>query len=153
MFRKILIATDGSYLAECAARAAISIAKGGSGQVIVLSVARPYGASPKGVKTQAEAEAAWRQAHQDAIDCVGRIARFAHEAGVPGRTITAVSSFPGDEIIHAAEQNGCDLIALGAHGERTVPPVLAGGVAQQVLAYSSIPVLMLRAPGQTDHTL
>lgn len=41
MFRKILIATDGSYLAECAARAAVCLAKGYGAAVVVLSVACP----------------------------------------------------------------------------------------------------------------
>lgn len=152
MFHKILVATDGSPPAECAARAAICLARGGGAQLVAFSVARPY-ARLTGKETRADIEATLCSAHQAAIGHAARVAALAHEAGVPCQTVTAISAFPGDEIIHAAEQNACDLIALGAHGERTVPPVLAGGVAQQVLAYSPVPVLVLREAGKPDHPL
>jgi len=153
MFRKILIATDGSWLAECAARAGVSLAKGDRAEVLAFSVARPYPVRPTGKETKAEIEAAIAQAHQEAIAHAARVAGFAHEAQIPCRTVTAISPFPGDEIIQAAEQNACDLIVLGAHGGRAVTPVLPGAVAQQVLAYSSVPVLMLRDGGRREHTL
>lgn len=153
MFRKILIATDGSWLAECAARAAVSLARGDKAAVVAFSVARPYPARPTGAETKADIEAAMAQAHEIAIGHAAQVARFAHEAGVTCRTVTAISPFPGDEIIQAAEENGCDLIVLGAHGGRADPPTLAGGVAQQVLAYSPVPVLMLRDAARPEHTL
>ena len=105
------------------------------------------------MQTRADLDAAFVHAHQDAIAPAARVAGFAQEAGVPCQRVTAVSAFPGDEIIHAAEQNACDLIILGAHGGRTKPPLLAGGVAQQVLGYASVPVLMLRGAARPDHRL
>lgn len=44
-------------------------------------------------------------------------------------------------------------VVLGAHGGRAVTPILPGAVARQVLAYSSVPVLMLRDGGRPEHTL
>ena len=153
MFRKILVATDGSWVAECAARAAVALAKGSGARLVALSVAHPAPAGPASMQTRADLDAAFVRAHQDAIACAARVAGFAQEAGVPCQPVTAVSAFPGDEIIHAAEQNACDLIILGAHGGRTVPPLLAGGVAQQVLGYAPVPVLMLRDAARPDHRL
>ncbi|MFC4933063.1 universal stress protein [Massilia sp. GCM10023247] len=153
MFRRILIATDGSWLAESAARAAISLAKGGKAEVLAFSAAPPYPVRLTGRETKADIEAAMAEAHQEAIAHVATVAGLAHEAGVACRTVTAISPFPGDEIIHVAEENACDLIVLGASGGRIVPPGLAGGVAQQVLAYSPVPVLMLRDAGRPEHTL
>lgn len=153
MFRKILIATDGSWLAECAAHAAVSLAKGSQGEVLAFSVARPYAAAPTGSGTRADIEAAIAEAHKLAIAYAGKVAGYAHEAGVACRTVTAISPFPGDEIIQAAEENGCDLIVVGAHGGQRTVPRLAGGVAQQVLAYSPVPVLMLCEAGRPENTL
>lgn len=153
MFQKILIATDGSWLAECAARAAVSLAQGCKAGVLAFSVARPYPARPTRGETKADIEAAMALAHQDALAHAETVAGFAREAGVACRAVTAISPFPGDEIIQAAEENGCDLIILGAHGGRTSPPTLAGGVAQQVLAYSPVPVLMLCEAARPEHRL
>ncbi|WP_267873509.1 universal stress protein [Massilia sp. Mn16-1_5] len=85
--------------------------------------------------------------------CSARVAGFAHEAGFPCQPVTPVSAFPGDEIILAAKQNACDLIVLGAHGERTVVPLAAGRVAQQLLSYAPFPVLVLREAAPPDHGL
>lgn len=153
MFRMILVATDGSWPGERAARAAVSLAEGEGAHVVVLSVARPYPPKATGRETAAELEAAVACAHQEAIRHVNRVASVAHEAGVPCRTVTAVSAFPGDEIIHAAERNACDLIVLGSHGGRSGLPLLGGSVCQQVLAYSPVPVLVLRDAGAPDHAL
>jgi len=46
--------------------------------------------------------------------------------------------------------NACGLILLGAHGGRAPPPVLEGGICQQVLAYSPVPVLVLREAANPD---
>jgi len=151
MFRKILIATDGSWLAERAARVAVALAKGIGGERVALSATRRPAAGPGGLETQADLNAAFASAHQDAIAHTGRDGAFARCAGVPCQAVTAVSAFPGDEIIHAAGQNGCDLIVLGAHGERSVPPLVASGVARQVLGYGSVPVLMLRDAPRPEH--
>ena len=153
MFKKILIATDGSWLAECAARAAVALAKGADAEVLAFAVARPYAARPTGGETRADIEAAIAEAHKGAIAHAAKVAGFAHEAGVACRTVTAISPFPGDEIIQAAEENGCDLIVVGAHGGRSELPRLAGGVAQQVLAYSPVPVLMLCEAGRPENAL
>ena len=45
MFRKILVATDRSWLAQCAARAAVALGKGSGGSLVALSVA-PYASRP-----------------------------------------------------------------------------------------------------------
>lgn len=151
MFRKILIATDGSWLAECAAHAAVSLAKGGHAEVVAFSVARPYAARLADGKTRADIEAAIAGAHEAAIAHAGKVAGYAHEAGVTCHTVTAISPFPGDEIIQAADENGCDLIVLRSHGGQKGVPSLP--VAQQVLAYSSVPILMLCEAGRPEHTL
>ncbi len=53
---------------------------------------------------------------------------------------------PAEVIIETAQTNPTDLIVLGAKGLRATLGILLGGVAQQVVEYSSHPVLIVRAP-------
>jgi nucleotide-binding universal stress UspA family protein len=55
---------------------------------------------------------------------------------------------PADLILGVAEANPMDLIILGAKGLRSTAGILLGGVAQQVVEYSTCPVLIVRAPFQ-----
>jgi len=52
---------------------------------------------------------------------------------------------PADEILKAAEQEQCDLIAMSTHGHRFVKDVILGSVANSVRHRTDIPVLLVRA--------
>jgi nucleotide-binding universal stress UspA family protein len=75
---------------------------------------------------------------------VDKVAKAARAAGVACATDTAFSATPHEEIIRAAEQHGCDLVFMASHGRRGLSKLLAGSVTQNVLAYSHIPVMVLR---------
>ncbi len=53
---------------------------------------------------------------------------------------------PTEKIIEIAEERKPDLIVLGAKGLRATLGILLGGVAQQVVEYSTCPTLVVRAP-------
>ncbi len=57
------------------------------------------------------------------------------KAGNPAATINAY-----------AEEHPTDLIVIGAKGRRATLGILLGGVAQQIVEYSTCPVLVVRAP-------
>ena len=66
-------------------------------------------------------------------------------AGKPCRvTERLIVGQPADEIIAAAQQNGCDLIIMGTHGRGAIGNLLMGSVATRVIAQSPIPVLSVR---------
>jgi len=50
-----------------------------------------------------------------------------------------------DEILHAAESIGADLIVMGTHGRRGVTRALLGSVAEQIVRTAPCPVLTVRA--------
>jgi nucleotide-binding universal stress UspA family protein len=54
---------------------------------------------------------------------------------------------PSAEIAAAAEREQCDLIAMSTHGHKFIADIIYGSVANAVRHMTSIPVLLLRAPG------
>jgi nucleotide-binding universal stress UspA family protein len=145
MYKKILVPTDGSELSEEAANAAIQFARACGSELFAFSVARPYplmtpteasAVLDTGVETRIMNEAAQRD--------VEKIASAAKQAGVPCETGTSSSFFPYQAIINAAREHQCDLIFMASHGRRGLSRLLAGSETQNVLAYSAIPVLVLR---------
>jgi nucleotide-binding universal stress UspA family protein len=54
---------------------------------------------------------------------------------------------PSAEIAAAAEREHCDLIAMSTHGHRFLADLIYGSVANAVRHITSVPVLLLRAPG------
>ena len=57
------------------------------------------------------------------------------------------SGDPSGEIAAAAERENCDLIAMSTHGHRFLADLIYGSVANAVRHITSVPVLLLRAPG------
>ena len=145
MYQKILVPTDGSALADQAVTAAIDYARCAGAVVVAFSVAQPYPMLPMvdgammidPVVDSAELQ----RLAQQAVDA---IARTAQAAGVACETHTSLSFVPYEEIIRAAGEYGCDVIFMASHGRRGLSRLLAGSQTQKVLAYSSIPVMVLR---------
>lgn len=145
---RICIATDGSDLAVRAAEMAVVLARSGGGRVLAVAVAQPQfrtpadAAAPDPQAAQAEFTRACRaaRAHAETVN------RIAQASGVSCECVLPLASRPGPEIIQAAQEHGCDLIVMGAHGPYDGRPPLTGSVAQYVLANSPLPALLLRDP-------
>jgi len=54
--------------------------------------------------------------------------------------------YPAEKIVEYSENLNPDLVILGAKGLRSALGILLGGVAQQVVEYSTCPILVVRAP-------
>ena len=68
----------------------------------------------------------------------------ASSLGVQVQTRLVGSEHPDQAIIDAANEHGCDLVAMASHGRRGVNAVLLGSVTQKVLAGCALPVLVFR---------
>jgi nucleotide-binding universal stress UspA family protein len=150
MYKKILVPTDGSALSEQATAAAIEFARLCGAGIVAFSVAEPYPLVPAAEGAMVIDPGIETRVLQDfAQQNVDQVAQAAKAAGVECTTATTVSMFPYQEIISAATENQCDLIFMASHGRRGLSRLLAGSVTQNVLAYSTIPVMVLR-PGIPD---
>lgn len=147
MYKRILVPTDGSPIALLAVDAALYLARACGSDIVALSVACPealLGAVEGGLVSGAGREADALLAQADGY--VADVARRAQASGVVCMTDTTYSLSPADAIIDTARAHQCDLIVMGSHGLRGLSGKLTGSVTQHVLAYSTIPVMVLRPP-------
>jgi nucleotide-binding universal stress UspA family protein len=147
MYRKILVATDGSQLSKKAVASGIELAAATGAELVALNVVPRYPTSyfEGGVSIPTEevakTERRWSQRAQEIVDAV----RGQAEArGVKSRSVIAHSDLVAESIMQAAKRNKCDLIVMASHGRKGIKRVLLGSETQHVLTHSAIPVLVLR---------
>jgi nucleotide-binding universal stress UspA family protein len=147
MFRKILVATDGSPLSVAAASAAIEFAAASGASIMGLSLAQlyPYMLMPE---AGAMVDLSMYEEAQDQLadQAVKKLDEQARAAGVSCVTLTKRAVHPYEEIISSAQENKCDLIWMASHGRRGLDKLLLGSETQRVLAHSTIPVMVYRQP-------
>ncbi|UVW30218.1 universal stress protein [Massilia sp. H6] len=145
MYKRILVPTDGSELSEHAVTAAIEFARAFGSELIALSVAvpEPVLQSLDGAMVLDPGQ------HVDALleqayAAVSAVAAQAQAAGLQCTPLTRFALDPGEAIVEAVREQGCDLVVMGSHGRRGLSRLLAGSVTQAVLAYAPVPVMVLR---------
>jgi nucleotide-binding universal stress UspA family protein len=145
MFKHILIATDGSELAERAASQGLELAKVVNAKVTAVTVTEPWSAVVVGEAALAVPYAAYEKgAAENAARTLGRAADLAKKVDVACATVHVKEQYPAEGIIAAAKEKGCDLIVMASHGRRGLAKLLLGSEATKVLALSSVPVLICR---------
>jgi nucleotide-binding universal stress UspA family protein len=140
MYRHILIPTDGSELAELGVAHGLALAKSLGAKVSVIFVVEPFSEM-----TGRFLEAAARYVElrkEQAATALDRAANAAKKAGVSCETIQVENVQPHQAIIAAAEEKGCDLIAISSHGRSGLSMLLIGSVTNKVLTQAKIPVLV-----------
>ncbi len=147
MFKRILIATDGSELSKKAADSGIELAKLSGGHVVALQVVPRYpvsyfeGGATVSISEIARIEKEWADIGQATVD---KIKTQAEEIGVKATALTAHSDMIAEAIIAAAKKQECDLIVMASHGRRGLTRLLLGSETTHVLTHSDIPVMVLR---------
>ena len=147
MYRHILVATDGSKLAERAVTNGISLAKSLSAKVSVITVEPSFDVlhvPESQVRQMSEAFAKHsEQIKKHAASVLDRAADAAKALGVPCNKIQIEHDNPYEAIIAAANDNACDLIVMASHGRSGISAVLLGSVTNKVLTHTKIPVLVV----------
>jgi len=147
MYKRILIATDGSPLSCRAIKTGIEIAKLANASTLGIHVRLPMGYLLYGdaaLHTTQESEAAYRNRMQAIsaryLDEIGAAART---AGVPFEPIDLEDASPADAILRTAQAKGCDLIVMASRGRRGLAGMLMGSEAIKVLTHATQPVLVI----------
>lgn len=147
MYKRILVATDGTKLSKNAVDSAISLAILTGAELIALKVVPRYpqsyfeGSMPVATEEVARVEKQWEG---EARASVNEIKAQAKAQGVTAKAVTSKSDLIAEAIIAAANKHQCDLIVMASHGRRGLKRLLLGSETQHVLTHSTIPVLVLR---------
>lgn len=145
MFKHILIATDGSPIANKAAKAGIALASRLGANVTAYSAVEPLVAlGLEGYAFPKTMEKFQEDARQLATKRAADVCKMAQSAGVRCAPYVTRGSTTHQAIIEAAKKRKCDVIVMGSHGRRGMPKLIMGSVTQRVLAYTRLPVLVLR---------
>lgn len=148
MYRNILIATDGSDLASKAVDHGVMLAKGMGASVVFVTVTENWSAiamgaeSTQGMSNPIESYEA--MAAKRAQNILAAAKNTAEDAGIECETLHVPDRAPAEGIIETANEKGCDLIVMASHGRRGLNRFVLGSQTTEVLAYSKVPVLVLR---------
>jgi nucleotide-binding universal stress UspA family protein len=143
VFKKILLATDGSPDAEEALEYARDLALRDGAPVVVAHAFEPvpgYLGDPWEGRVMARHVAAGQEVGNSA-------AQKLQQAGVHV-IVEVLEGPPADAILKVAEVRECDLIIMGSRGYGTLASLLLGSVSHRVLAHARIPVMIVRAKAE-----
>ena len=147
MYKRILVATDGSSLSKKAVANAIALAATCGAELVALKVVPRYpqtyfeGSIPLSAAEIGRIEKQWADA---ATENLTAVQKSATGKGVTCKGVTVKSDVVSDAIIAAAKKHKADLIVMASHGRKGIKRLLLGSETQQVLTHSHIPVLVLR---------
>lgn len=148
MYKHILIATDGSELAARGIEHGLALAAPLGAKVTVLTVIEPLGyrameaAMAAGIRNPL---ASYDQSvAKEVEDRFAAITRQAAEKGVAVELAHEIDASPAEAIVRQAKDGDCDLIVMASHGRRGMGRLILGSQTQEVLAHTTIPVLVIR---------
>lgn len=129
MLKKILLTLDGSDNAEKAVPWVRKFAGEEKAQVVLLQVLPPH-----------SDRAGWAREREEAREYLSRIERELNFHGIPSKILVRRGN-AAKEIVDAAGDQGCDLIVMSTRGGSKVKRWAIGGVTEQVMRLSHVPVL------------
>lgn len=139
MYKHILIATDGSELAQKGVDHGLQLARDLGSAVKVISVADTYPLQSAATRDS------WNEAQKNHADAAFNAARAAADRlGVKIDVVFASDHSPAEAIVDTAKKLGCDLVVMASHGRRGVSRLLLGSQTAEVVHSSTIPVLVVR---------
>ena len=143
VFRKIMVATDGSELVKRAVDFAIEIAN--------LAEAKLYAVHVVALGSDLlipSRDKEWKRTIEEQLTIEGKKATaFVENAG---RAVSVevesiiLKGNPANEILDFAERNDIDLIVMGTHGKTGIQRFFIGSVSENVVRHSKRAVLVVR---------
>ena len=145
MYAHILIATDGSELANRAVGQGLDLARALGSKVTAITVTEPWTAAVSGEWAVAfPVEEYEKAAAANAEKILVQVTQAAARIGVACDTRHVKDQFAAEGIVEEAKSLGCDLIVMASHGRRGLAKVVLGSQATRVLTHSTVPLLICR---------
>ncbi len=145
MYKHLLVATDGTEVAQAALAHGLDLAKAVGAKVTVVTVTMPWTAVAYGVYEGVTGRDVFDEASQKRAQTIlADATALAASRGVPCSAVHKSDIEPYQSILSVAQEAGCDLIVMGSHGRRGLERLLLGSEAVKVLTHSKVPVLIWR---------
>lgn len=142
LYKNIVIATDGSENSRKAISCGIKIAKLSGATVYAIHV----------IDTPSMVSEIWTAGREliqelmikDGKKILSETKKIIEDSGLEVKDIL-LDGHPGEEIIKFAEDNNIDLIVMGTLGATGLEKFLMGSVAEKVVRFSKVPVMVVRS--------
>lgn len=145
MYKHILIATDGSDLAQRALEHGLSLAKLMNAKATVVTVTEPWTAAVSGEWAVAFPVEEYEKASAaNAEKILADAQKVAASLGIAAEGVHVKDQYPAEGIVEEAKARGCDLIVMASHGRRGIAKFVLGSQATRVLAHTNVPLLICR---------
>ena len=139
MYKKILVAVDGSEIALRALQSARALAEATQGELLLLHVCNsaPEHAQHKRLGIVAEVPDAENDDLVNAIleTMMGSTAKY---------KLRTENGHPAEKILEVAEEAGCDTIVMGSRGLGSLTKLFLGSVSSEVINNAEIPVVIVK---------
>ncbi len=149
MYQHIMVPMDGSKLAECVLPHVEKVAGGGNPvKVTLVRVVPPfhlhdYAEAKLQPKEQKQLE---ERAKENASKYLDKIVKRLTRKGIEAEAVVLFGNVV-PTLVDYTGKNGVELIVISTHGRSSISQLIFGSVAENILRYSCVPVLMVRAPG------
>lgn len=141
MYKKVVLAVDGSEASSNAVKHAVELAKNNNGTIIALYVIPPIDITD--IETF-KPEMLYKGLKQDAEKILADIKERAGREGVDVQT-RVEDGIPAEKICEVAGDSDADLIIMGSHGRTGFGKVFIGSVTERVISREKCrPVLVVR---------
>ena len=145
MYKHLLIATDGSELAQKAVAQGFALAKAVNATVTIVTVSEPWTlAAPAEVAIVYPVEDYERAAAANASKILADASAAGAKLQITCDTVHVKEEFPAEGIVETARARGCDLIVMSSHGHRGLMRLVLGSQAHRVVTQSTTSVLICR---------
>ena len=140
MYKKILLATDGSENAKRAANEAAGLARELSSHVILVYIIHNPPSQSRMVQANFDVHSLLEE---DAKSDIKNTLEIFETEGL-AYTLKVAIGDPAAEIIGIAEKENADLIVIGSRGLGTLKGVFMGSVSQKVTHHAKCPVMIVK---------
>ena len=146
MFKRILLATDGSAASEHAAQLAVSLARQHGSELTALFVVDPYPYLGIGEANPVGFDAYMSAAREQASQAHTHVAQLCRKGGSAVQCDAVLVEDVGviEGVLQAIKDRQCDLVVIGSHGRTGIARLMLGSVAAKIVAQSPVPVLVAR---------
>ena len=152
MYKRILVAVDGSDTSELVLRQAIELARAHGARLRLVHVVDELGVKLEPTRTLDDF---WRAARKAAERILDQARARALKAGIEPetklleiRTLGALVRRVATVIVAESERWRADLVVIGTHGRRGLSKLVLGSVADGVVRTCGRPVLLIRPMGR-----